>query len=136
VFHERPEVMSIRSEPDLARRLKLHAAFSTKTARRMTPFLLALHGAAASETAAADMLEEIGRQRLAGLSVMAREAKQTGQLAVSEEECRDVLWASTDGMNWHHLVNERGWTDERFADWLGRMWVAMLVRTGKTRAAR
>jgi hypothetical protein len=29
---------------------------------------------------------------------------------------------------WHRLVNERGWTNERFADWLGRMWVQMLVQ--------
>src|SRR4051794_700069 len=34
VFHERPEVMAIRNEPDLAKRLMLHAAFSTATARR------------------------------------------------------------------------------------------------------
>src|SRR4051794_23399249 len=36
VFHERPEVRAIRDEPDLAKRLMLHAAFSTATARRMT----------------------------------------------------------------------------------------------------
>ncbi len=34
----------------------------------------------------------------------------------------------TDGMLWHHLVTERGWTNERFAEWLGRMWVSLLVR--------
>ncbi len=48
---------------------------------------------------------------------------------MSEEECRDVIWSMTDGMLWHRLVNERGWTNERFADWLGRMWVDLLVRT-------
>jgi hypothetical protein len=35
----------------------------------------------------------------------------------------------TDGMLWQRLVNERGWTNERFADWLGRMWVHLLTRT-------
>ena len=64
---------------------------------------------------------------LAGLSVMAHESANTGQLAVSEDECRDVLWAMTDGMLWHRLVYERGWTNERFADWLGRMWIDLLV---------
>jgi hypothetical protein len=29
----------------------------------------------------------------------------------------------TDGMLWHRLVSERGWTNERFAEWLGRVWV-------------
>jgi hypothetical protein len=33
----------------------------------------------------------------------------------------------TDGMLWHQLVIERGWSDERYADWLGRVWVASLV---------
>jgi AcrR family transcriptional regulator len=127
VFHDRPEVRAIRSEPDLATRFRMHAAFSTKTARRTTPFLRALQGAAGSEPVAAQMLEEIGKQRLAGLSVMAREAAKTRQLAVPEDECRDVIWAVTDGTLWHALVEERGWSDEDFAGWLGDMWVRMLV---------
>ena len=38
------------------------------------------------------------------------------------------MWAMTDGHLWHQLVVERGWTDERFAAWLGDMWVAALVK--------
>lgn len=60
---------------------------------------------------------------------MAAEAAATGQLAVSEEECRDVMWSMTDGMLWHRLVNERDWTTERFAGWLGPLWAGLLVRT-------
>lgn len=127
VFHERPEVMAMRAERDLARRLVLHAAFATRTAQRIAPFQLMVQAAAAADPAAAAMLEEMGRQRLAGMSVMAAEAAETGQLAVSEDECRDVIWSMTDGMLWHRLVNERGWTNERFADWLGRLWGRLLV---------
>jgi AcrR family transcriptional regulator len=127
VFHERPEVVAIRAEPDLAKRFMLHATFSTVTMRRIAPFLRALEGAAGSEPAAAKMLTEIGRQRLAGLSVMASESVKTGQLAVSEKECRDVIWSFTDGTLWHRLVEERGWSDERYSTWVGQMWVRMLV---------
>jgi AcrR family transcriptional regulator len=129
VFHERPEVLAIRNEADLAKRLVLHAVFSTQTAQRIAPFQLMVQSAAGADPAAAAMLEEIGRQRLVGMTVMAAEAAKTGQLAVSEEECRDVIWSMTDGMLWHRLVNERGWTNERFADWLGHMWVRLLLRT-------
>jgi AcrR family transcriptional regulator len=128
VFHERPEIQAIRAEPDLHKRFEMHARMSTVAARRMAPFLLALRGAAATESAAAEMLGEVDRQRLAGLGVMAREAAATGQLAVSEQECRDLIWAMTDGVLWHRLVAERGWSDDQYADWLGRMWVAALVR--------
>jgi AcrR family transcriptional regulator len=127
-FHERPEVQAIRAEPDLGKRLMLHARFATATARRITPFLLAVEAAAAVDDKAAAMLAEMGRQRFAGMGVMAAEAAATGQLAVTEQECREVVWSMTDGVLWHRLVVERGWSDERFADWLGRTWVAMLVR--------
>ena len=128
VFHERPEVLAIRGETDLAKRLMLHAAFSTQTAQRIAPFQLMVQAAAGADPAAAGMLAEMGRQRLVGMTVMAAEVAATGQLAVSEEECRDVIWSMTDGMLWHRLVNERGWTNERFADWLGRVWVRLLVQ--------
>lgn len=130
VFHERPEVMAIRNEPDLAARFMLHAALSTRTAQRIAPFQRMVQSAAGAEPAAAAMLAEMDRQRLEGLSVMAAEAAKTGQLAVTEEECRDVVWAMTDGALWHRFVNERGWTNERFADWLGRLWVGALVTPG------
>ena len=49
VFHERPEVVAIRNEPDLARRLMLHAAFSTQTAQRIAPFQLMVQSAAGAD---------------------------------------------------------------------------------------
>jgi hypothetical protein len=58
---------------------------------------------------------------------MAKAAAATGQLAVSEAECRDLLWADSDGVLWHRLVVERGWSDEQFADYLARAWTAALV---------
>ena len=128
VFHERAEIQAIRAEPDLAKRFVLHARMSTATARRMTPFVRAVRAAAGSEPAAAEMVAEMDRQRYEGMGVMAREAAATGQLAVSEQQCRDVVWAMTDGNLWHELVVERGWTDEQYAEWVGRTWVATLVR--------
>jgi AcrR family transcriptional regulator len=131
VFHERPEVLAIRAEPDLERRLVLQAAFSTQTAQRIAPFQLMVQAAAGADGAAAEMLDEMGRQRLVGITVMAEEAEATGQLAVPMEECRDVIWSMTDGVLWHRLVTQRGWTNERYSTWLGRMWVAQLVRPGR-----
>ena len=128
VFHERPEVVAIRNEPDLTRRLMLHAAFSTRTARRIAPFQLMVQSAAGADPSAAAMLNEMGRQRLAGMTVMAREVAKTGQLAVTEDECRDIMWSMTDGVLWNRLVNERRWTNERFAEWLGTLWVHLLVK--------
>lgn len=130
LFHQRPEVRALIAEPDLAKRLKMQAVFLTSAAHRIAPFTRALLGAAGSEPIAAAMLVEINRQRLMGISVMAHHAAATGQLAVSEDECRDVVWATTDGTLWRQLVVEQGWSDDRFATWLGRMWVALLTQIG------
>ena len=32
-----------------------------------------------------------------------------------------------DQDEWHAILNERGWTNERFAEWLGRVWVDRFV---------
>jgi AcrR family transcriptional regulator len=126
-LHERPAMRAVFDEPDLPTRLTKLAVANTAVMRRTGPLHLAVQGAAASEPAAAAMLVEIDRQRLAGMAVHARAAAATGQLAVSEDECRDVLWATTDGSLWTRLVQDRGWSDRRYAAWLGRLWVAQLT---------
>ncbi|MDT7726420.1 MAG: hypothetical protein QOI21_2996 [Actinomycetota bacterium] len=125
--HERPEFRDVLDEPDLAARLRKHAMVNTAIMRRTAALHLAVRGAAASDRAAAAMLIEIDRQRLDSMAMHARAAAESGQLAVSEEECRDILWSTTDGSLWHTLVEQRGWTDERYATWLGKLWVSSLL---------
>ena len=131
LFHERPEVQAITAEPDLARRLAMQARLMTKTVRRTAPLLLMLQSAASADPVAAQMLQEASSQRLVGLGFMAKAAAATGQLAVSELACRDLIWAHSDGMLWHRLVIERGWSDEQFADYLARAWIAGLVEPAR-----
>lgn len=121
------EDVAMLDRPELRTRLTAFAVFNTAAMRRTARLHLAVRGAAASDPAAAAMLAEIDRQRLESMGGHAREAAATGQLAVSEEECRDVLFSTTDGTLWHHLVEGRGWSDERYAAWLGRLWVASFV---------
>ena len=129
---DRPEMRAVLTEPDLVARLTRFAVLNTAIMRRTAPLLRALRGAAASEPAAAALVAEADGARLKAMEVHAAAAAATGRLVVSEEECRDVLWSTTDGTLWHRLVVERGWTDGRYAAWLGRMWVSMLTE----RAAR
>lgn len=125
--HERPDLRAVLDEPDLATRLTKHAVVNTGIMRRTARLHLAVRGAAASDPTAAAMLAEIDRQRLEAMAIHARAAASTGQLAVPEEECRDVLWSTSDGSLWHRLVQQRGWSDERYAAWLGRLLVSLLV---------
>jgi AcrR family transcriptional regulator len=125
---DRPEIRAVIAEPDLARRFEAQAVVLTAVFRRITPLLLMLQGAVASQPAAAAMLAEFDERRLDAAAKYARAAAATGQLAVSEDECQDVLWATLDGGQWHRLVAERGWSDERFAAWLAKLWTSAMVR--------
>ena len=127
LVHERAEMLAIRGVADLAERLRRLATFNTAVSRRTAPITLALRGAAASDRATAAMLEEIDRQRLETMSLHASEAARTGQLAITEAECRDILWSTTDGALWHRLVTGRSWRDSRYAAFLGDLWVAEMV---------
>lgn len=128
-LYDRAEMQSILAEPDLRERIRRHAAFVTASNRRISSLLDALTGAAASEPDAAAMLAEWTDRRLDVATRYAHAAAETGQLGVSEEECRDVLFATMDGTLWNRLVGQRGWSDERFAGWLADTWISVLVRT-------
>jgi AcrR family transcriptional regulator len=125
---DRPEIRAMLAEPDLVTRLRAHAVAVTPVFRRVTPLLRALQGAATSEPAAEAMLDEFDERRLDAAGHYARAAAATGQLAVSEQECRDLFTATMDGALWYRLVVQRGWSDERFAQVLAAMWIAALVR--------
>lgn len=125
---DRPEIREVLAEPNLATRLRTQAVVFLPVFRRITPLLRALQGAATSEPEAAAMLAEFDERRLDAAGHYARAAAATGQLAVSEEECRDVLAATLDGALWHRLVVEGAWPEDRFAELLGTIWVATLLR--------
>ena len=92
-----------------------------------SPSARAVQGAAASEPAAAGMLAEMDRQRFDGMGVMAPgggHGPARGERAgVPRRDLGDDRRAL-----WHRFVIERGWSDERFAEWVGAIWVAALVR--------
>ena len=124
---DRPEIQEVLAEPDLVVRLRRHAVVFTAVFRRFVPLHRALEAAAASESSAADMLAEFDAGRLDACSRYAKAAKKTGQLAVSATECRDVFNATLDGALWYRLVREGGWSDKRFAVFLGDLWVSALT---------
>ena len=124
---ERPEMRAVFGEPDLAARFTRFAGVNTAIMRRTAQLRLAIQAAADTDPAAATLLAEIDSARLDAMGVHARAAAATGQLAVPEEECRDVLFVTTDGSLWQNLVQRRAWSDGRYAAWLGRLWLATLV---------
>jgi AcrR family transcriptional regulator len=134
---DRAEMQSILAEPNLRELISKHAAFVTRTNRRMAPLVDVLIGAAASEAGAVRMLTEWAERRVDVATKSARAAVRTGQLTIPEADCRDILYATMDGALWRRLVVERGWSDQRYAEWLAALWTSQFVsRTASRRRGR
>ncbi|HTI23343.1 MAG TPA: helix-turn-helix domain-containing protein [Kutzneria sp.] len=124
---DRPELQAVFAEPDLPTRLRRFASVNTTVMRRTAGLRLAAQSAAEADPAVATFLAEVDAARFEGMAVHAARAAATGQLAVSEDECRDVLFAMTDGTLWRTLVVRQGWSDDRYATWLGTLWATTLT---------
>ena len=53
-------------------------------------------------------------------------AAASGQLAAEEAEFCDTIFATIEGALWRQLVDERSWSDERYAIWLASLWNASI----------
>jgi len=68
--------------------------------------------------------EDRMERRRAGLLRIVKALEQDGRLRTDWtcEEVADILWELGSPSSFEHLVTERGWTTERFGDWL--LWAA------------
>ena len=121
-LYDRPQTQHVLERPDLAERIDGFARLTTERNRRIGPLLRAVEGAAATEPGAREMLDTWKARLIDVATKFAHAAAETEQLAIPEEECRDITYAMLDGALWHRFVVERGWTDERYAEWLSTQW--------------
>jgi hypothetical protein len=63
---------------------------------------------------------KLNEEGLAGMMAFARHLAETGQLrpAIDVDEVRDVLWNYLAIDHYERLVLQRGWSVQRYADWL------------------
>ena len=117
------------AEPDPRRKLRDYGEHVAEVGPRTGPILLVVRAAAATDPGAAQVWEQLQDERLTGMTAFADHLAEGGHLRhdVSAEEARDVLWAHNSVELWDLLVNQRGWTDHRFGEWVGRQLMAALL---------
>ncbi len=120
------------AEPDPRRKLLDYGVHLTEVAPRTGPLLLVVRAAAATDTGAAEVWAQLQTERLMGMTAFAGHLHEGGHLRadVTAEEARDVLWTHNSVELWDLLVNQRGWTDERFGGWVAHQLIAALLPPG------
>src|SRR5262245_52473637 len=125
----REMVAAIKAEPDGRKKLRIYCTAYIERAERMVPVSLLARDAAATDAAAAGVLEELQRERLAGMTEFAQHLRSAHVLrkGVTVDETRDVLWTYASAEIWELLVMQRGWKPNRFARWLEQQLTAALL---------
>ena len=126
---QRELVQRIRAEPDPRRKLAMYGDHLTETAPRSVPVQLLVRAAAASDAAAAGVWDQMLAERLTGMTLFANHLHEEGHLRadVSVEEARDVLWTYNSTELYELLVIHRGWTPDRYGQWVADALVAALL---------
>jgi AcrR family transcriptional regulator len=117
---ERPNVASLFSESDPHKLLARFAGITTAINQRTNDVYRVLVSAAGSDPAAAELLGELRQQRDRGQSQIARSLARARSLkpGLRERDAADVIHALMSPEVYRLLVGDRGWTAERYQQWL------------------
>jgi hypothetical protein len=117
------------AEPDPRRKLEAYGEHLAVVAPRVSPILLVVRAAAASDPGAAGVWDQLQAERLTGMTAFATHLDEGGFLRpdVTRDEARDVLWTHNSVELWDLLVAQRGWTNDRFGEWVGQQLIAALL---------
>ena len=126
---DRAPIQAIRSDPDGRGKLTRYAAFVSQVQARLAPLFQVIRGAADADESVSMLWAELGDQRLAGMTMFAEHLAAAGLLApgLTVEAARDELWALGAAEVYHLLVCQRGWSPDRYRDWLAEVWASRLL---------
>lgn len=87
--------------------------------------------AARSDPDANDLLEKRYAERRRGAATIVADvaARATLREGLDRELAADAVWALMDPSWFHLLVHRRGWSEERFSEWLAATLRSQLVPT-------
>jgi AcrR family transcriptional regulator len=126
---ERDYVAAIRAEPLPAHKLAIYAAAMRAIQARLAPLLLALRDAASTEADAAAVWREISDRRAGNMRRLAAELAEAGGLRddLSIDDAADFIWATNSPELYILMTTERGWSPERYEEWLADLWSRYLL---------
>ena len=126
-------------EPDPQRRLRLWATIVRRQMETSYDVIAIHREAARSDPESATAYRKVLDGRAKAFLSFVRGIGDSLPDVMDERSATDLLWAFSNEGLWSELVVERGWTPERFEQWLGDTLVAQLltapVATRSTRSS-
>jgi AcrR family transcriptional regulator len=120
---ERPQVAAMFTERDPEKLLSGFAALTVGINERSNDVYRILSSAASSDPAAAGLLAGYQQERAAGQGRIARSLARSRSLrpGLRERDAADLIHALMSPELYRLLVVDRGWSSDRYAQWLARV---------------
>jgi AcrR family transcriptional regulator len=128
-LQDRPHVRALLADRDPKKQLSGFAANTRDVMSRTAPLYRILVSAAGSDPEANALLAEQTRQRQEGQALIARSLARAGALRpkLRERDAADIIHALLSPEVYQLLVTERGWTLERYEQWLQGILIDQLL---------
>ncbi len=126
---ERDYVKRIREQHKAREKIETYAAAVRAIAERKGPLHLVLRDAAAQAPELARIRDDIAARRAQNMRLFAKDLIDSGDVRpdVDIEEMADVVWSMNSAEFYHLLVNERGWSPDKFQQWLANTWCRLFL---------
>jgi TetR/AcrR family transcriptional regulator, regulator of autoinduction and epiphytic fitness len=135
---DRPWYQEVLHQRDPRRLLELEARNDRMINERVAPLQEALRNASATDDDIARLHATIKQYRHTGARIVAEVLAALGPLRddLDLDAATDVLWLLKDPALYTALVGDRGWSADRYQEWLARTMQASLLPVRATRHNR
>jgi AcrR family transcriptional regulator len=119
-MQQRPAILRMKAMTDTAQILDAYAEVAVGVMTRLVPIYRLARDAAAADPAAGSVLAQMNSERLTGMTAMATQLTGLGELKpeLSRNAVRDILWTYNSPELYELLVLNRGWSADRYVDFL------------------
>jgi AcrR family transcriptional regulator len=124
---ERDYVRAIRAAPDADTKIAVYASAMRVIAGRLAPVLSIIAQAAPAEPELAALWRQITDRRAANMRRFADDLAAVAPLRVDAGEAADIIWATNAPELYQLLVQQRGWSPQRYERFLADTWRRLLI---------
>jgi AcrR family transcriptional regulator len=124
---QRGYVRAIQAAPDAATKIAIYAGAITAIAPRMALVLGIIQQTAQTEPELARLWNEIGERRAENMRRFVADLATATPLRLDPDQAADIVWATNAAETYQLLVGQRGWSPQRYEQFLVDTWHRLLL---------
>ena len=127
--HARSGAQAVARETDQRRQLRMFADIVAYNLDQVSTIFEIMQDAARTEPDFVRIVEKLQKQRLEHMALATQQIAANGPFREHMDETRatDTVWTLTSGEVFLLLTRDRGWSKEKYADWLADLLIGALL---------